>query len=263
MKADTTRAGITGVMLEVIPSPDETAFGPGRFPADGNFVLGEFALKVGENLTGLNSVDAKFTSAVADFNQPSFEVAKAVDGKRGDGNNGWAISGGQGQPHYSAFTLEKPVGDAAKGVRLRFEMNQPRNGGFAIAGFRIWVTTGTAPVQVGYSQSVVDALRKIPAARTEADRAAVAAYWAEYDPELRKRRLAHGKSQLPLPTDPGLILRRDALVKAELPVRLDPRLVQLRADFEQSKGQLVNKRLTGAQDIVWALINTPAFLFNR
>ena len=263
VKADTKLAGITGVMLEVIPSPDETAFGPGRFPADGNFVLGEFALKVGENVTGLNSVDAKFTSAVADFNQPSFEVAKAIDGKRGDGNNGWAISGGQGQPRYAAFTLEKPVGDAAKGVRLRFEMNQPRVGGFAIAGFRIWVTTGAAPVQVGYSQSVVDALRKIPAARTDADRAAVAAYWAENDPELRKRRLAHGKSQLPLPTDPGLIQRRDAVVKAEIPVRLDPGLVQLRADFEQSKAQLVNKRLTGTQDIVWALINTPAFLFNR
>ena len=67
----------------------------------------------------------------------------------------------------------------------------------------------------------------------------------------------------PLPIDPGVIQRRDAIVQAELPIRLDPKLVQLRADSEQSKTQIANKRLTGAQDLVWALINTPAFLFNR
>jgi hypothetical protein len=250
-------------MLEVIPSPEETAFGPGRFPADGNFVLGEFALKTGDFGSGANPVDAKFVSAIADFNQANFEVAKAIDGRRGDQNNGWAISGGIGVPHYAAFTLEKPIGDAAKGTRLRFEMNQPRVGGFAIGGFRIWVTTAPAPVQVGFPQTVVDALRKIPATRTDADRAAIAAYWAENDPELRKRRLNHGKAGLPLPTDAGLIQHRETLAKAELPVRIDPGLLQLRADAEQSKLQLANKRLTGAQDIVWALINTPAFLFNR
>ena len=31
----------------------------------------------------------------------------------------------------------------------------------------------------------------------------------------------------------------------------------------QSKTQMANVRLTGAQDLVWALVNTPAFLFNR
>ena len=80
---------------------------------------------------------------------------------------------------------------------------------------------------------------------------------------MRKLRLAFGKLQLPLPIDPGIIQRREAIAKAELPIRLDPKLVQLRADAEQSKAQIANKRLTGAQDLVWALVNTPAFLFNR
>ena len=39
-------------------------------------------------------------------------------------------------------------------------------------------------------------------------------------------------------------------------------LAQLRKDFEMSDTQLKNKRLTAAQDLAWALINSPAFLFN-
>jgi hypothetical protein len=39
--------------------------------------------------------------------------------------------------------------------------------------------------------------------------------------------------------------------------------LQLQADAKNSEAQLGNKRLTAAQDVVWALINTPAFLFNR
>ncbi len=38
---------------------------------------------------------------------------------------------------------------------------------------------------------------------------------------------------------------------------------QLRADAEQSKTQLENIRLTAAEDLTWALVNSPAFLFNH
>ena len=263
VKADTKLAGITGIGIEVLPSGEETNSGPGRFPADGNFVLGEIALKVGELGTGANPADVKFTSAVADFNQVNFEIQKAIDGRKGDENNGWAVSGAFGVPHFGALTLAQPIGDAEKGVRLRFELNQPRKGGFALARFRLWVTTGAAPVQVGYPQPVIDALKKLPTARTDADKAALAAYWNAYDPELSKRRLAHEKNSLPLPTDTGIVQRRATAATAELPITLDAQLVRLRQDAEQSKAQLANKRLTGVQDLAWALINTPSFLFNH
>jgi hypothetical protein len=52
-------------------------------------------------------------------------------------------------------------------------------------------------------------------------------------------------------------------MEAQKPIVLDPKLVQLRRDSELSKGQMTNRRLTAAQDLAWALINSPAFLFNH
>jgi hypothetical protein len=37
----------------------------------------------------------------------------------------------------------------------------------------------------------------------------------------------------------------------------------MRRAVELSQEQLKNKRLTVAQDVVWALINNPAFLYNH
>ncbi|HET6409489.1 MAG TPA: DUF1553 domain-containing protein, partial [Chthoniobacteraceae bacterium] len=133
IKTDTKLAGITGLLLEVLPSPEEKGFGPGRF-SDGNFVLGEISVKTGEFGAATGTVEAPFADAIADFSQDRFEVKKAIDGKRGDGNNGWAVSNRFGVPHFAAFKFTKPVGDE-KGVRLRIELNQPRPGGFAIARF--------------------------------------------------------------------------------------------------------------------------------
>ena len=258
LNAETSVAGITGVMLEVLPAASAPNFGPGF--ASGNFVLGEFAIKAGR---GAASDDVKLAKAVADVSQQRFDVKDAIDGKKGDANNGWAIGSQAGTPHYAVFSLEKPLGDGKKPMRLRIDMNQPRNGGFSIASFRIYVTTSATPLNIGLPVTVADALKKPASARSKAESAAIAAYWKEYDPELRKRRLTLAKNQLPLPIDPGLVERRQSLAKAEEPIRIDPKLVQLRLDAEQSKAQMKNPRLTGAQDLVWALVNTPAFLFNR
>ena len=53
------------------------------------------------------------------------------------------------------------------------------------------------------------------------------------------------------------------LYKFDQPIKIEPRLLQMRADAKVSAEQLKNIRLTGAQDLVWALVNNPAFLFNH
>jgi hypothetical protein len=259
INVDTKLAGITGILLEVLPSADEPGFGPGR--AGGNFVLTEFGVKASEYRTNAtNEVD--IASAMADFSQEKFDIKGAIDGKKGDPNNGWGIAPQAGVPHYAVFTLKKPLGDA-KGSRLKFEMNMPRTGMFTIAHFRLWATTSAQPLTIGLPLAVVDALKKPAPVRTKEDVAALTSYWTEADPDLRKLTLTLGKNQMPLPIDPGVIERRESLAKAELPIKLDPKLVQLRQDSTQSTSQMTNKRLTAAQDLTWALVNNAAFLFNH
>jgi hypothetical protein len=257
--ADTQIGAITGLLLEVLPSADDPAFGPGR--AAGNFVLGEIAVKYGAG-RGAAINDAELADAIASVSQDRFDVKTAIDGKKGDNNNGWAIGKAVGVPQFAAFSFKKPL-DASKGARLRIDMNMPRNGGFTIGRFRLWVTTSVQPLNIGLPNPVAEALKKPATTRTKEDQAAIAAYWEESDPALSKLRLTLGKHQLPLPTDPGVVERHATLARAEEPIRLDPKLVQLRQDAQQSKLLMGNKRLTAVQDLTWALINTPAFLFNH
>ena len=67
----------------------------------------------------------------------------------------------------------------------------------------------------------------------------------------------------PLPIDPELIKLRNHLTAMEKVPRADPLHDRLRYDLDLSTKQLSQRRLTGAQDLAWALINTPAFLFNH
>ena len=56
---------------------------------------------------------------------------------------------------------------------------------------------------------------------------------------------------------------RERIEQLKIPTPDDSRLVQLRTDVEASAQQVEHRRLTLAQDLAWALINSPAFLFNR
>ena len=67
----------------------------------------------------------------------------------------------------------------------------------------------------------------------------------------------------PLPADPKMVQLKASLAQAERPIVTPAPLVQLRNDVAMSIQQAANRRITGAQDLTWALINNPAFLFNH
>ncbi len=261
LTADTTLTNITGVKIEAIPDLSLPNFGPGRAP-DGNFVLTELQFGWSTKAAKDKFMDIGFKEAKADFSQADFAVTNAIDGKVVAGANGWAVSPKTSEPRVAIFQLAKPAVEES-GSQIRFQLIQKYADPYTLGRFRISVMTGAQPLDYGYPREVLDALAVAAADRTKAQQETLIAQFRDVDVELRKLAQATVTSKVPLPIDPKLVELQGVLAKANLPVPLDPKLVQLREDVAASTKQLENKRLTGAQDLVWALVNNPSFLFNH
>ena len=79
----------------------------------------------------------------------------------------------------------------------------------------------------------------------------------------RTKELALQQAQQPRASIPAITERETKLAAVSEPLPKDPGLARLERAVSLSEEQLKNVRLTTAQDLAWALINSPAFLFNR
>jgi hypothetical protein len=129
--------------------------------------------------------------------------------------------------------------------------------------FRLYLTTSNEPLDFGLPESVVLAARAPAGLRKPEQAAAMVDFYRAADGEFWKRKQAAVTAAEPLPLDPKLDELQKALGTGEQPIRLDPSLVQLREDAQTSARQTENTRLTVAQDLTWALINSAGFLFNH
>jgi hypothetical protein len=197
----------------------------------------------------------------ADFIQSGFDVKHLIDGNP-QSVQGWAVSPATGLTHWATFEAKEPVG-AAGGTVLTVKLHHKFSNGWMPGRFRLSVTRVPQPLGLGLAEEYREVLSIVPELRTEAQRNTLLGYFRAVDPEWRKRSDALAKGKAPLPTDPTLQSLRVALEQANAPVPADPRLATLRKDVEMSIQQSVTRRLTAAQDITWALINSPAFLFNH
>jgi hypothetical protein len=252
---------ITGVMLETLPDDSLPRFGPGR-AEDGNFVLSEIELKWSPG-TNAPAEAARFVEARADFSQTEYPVRQAIDGKVLAGRNGWAIAGAPAiQRHTATFRLETPI-TSPDGANLRLLLQQHYGEDLLLGHFRLYVTGAEDPLDFGMPERVVQAARTPADERKPEQAAAIVDFYRASDGDFWKRKRALATASEPLPMDPKLDGLQKALGQAELPIRLDPHLVQLREDVQTSARQAVNKRLVVAQDLTWALVNSPGFLFNH
>ncbi len=259
--AKTSLKNITGLRLEVLPHPSLKQQGPGR-AGDGNFVLSELEVSAAPQGAPQQARKVALVNPKADFSQQNYDVRLAVDGSPG-GNNGWAISPSYGVPHWATFETKEAVGFEG-GTLLTFtfhhQFNRPE---FSLGRFRLSVTTAKAPIGLSLPDVLKSVVSVAPEQRTAEQQASLLKYFRAIEPGLRQRQVAVAESKQPLPIDPKLKELQDQLAIVSRPLPEDARLVQLRHDVEMSKKQQANLRLTGAQDLAWALINSPSFLFNH
>jgi hypothetical protein len=253
--------GIRGVRFEALPLPGLPGGGPG-LPGNGNFVVTEFQLEAAP----LNNPAAKqkivFVAGKADFSQEGFSPEATFDGQTND-QGGWAVHPRGGSLHWISYQLEQPL-DLEGGVELTFQIHQFHAAeNHRLAHFRISVTTDEGEVQLDEPEEFAAVRGIAPENRTNENVAPVFGYLEKSDQQWNALRQALAMAQQPVPADAQLTELQKLAQALEVVTPDDPKLTQLRTDVATSQLQVDNRRLTLVQDLTWALINSPAFLFNH
>lgn len=252
---------ITGFRLETLRDPELPGNGPG-LPENGNFVITEFEIQVASAEDPKTFRPVKIASGKADFLQQNFTIEATFDGqKRGQG--GWAVAGATGLDHWATFKLDAPI-ENTEGAILRIQIHQFHNAAdHRLGRFRISATTSEGEIGLGLPETLRSIVSTPEADRSDEAKRQLSDYFAKVDSERINAVSAVAAAKAAVPPDEEtvrLTRRRDALKK---PTPDDPRLLRLRSDVTFSKQQLERIRLTAAEDLTWALINSPAFLFNH
>ena len=261
IKYQTSLPKITGLRLEALPLASQPGGGPG-LPPNGNFVVTEFevlAQPIGDKqpakVIGIGQ-------AVADFSQAGFNAAQAINTKKQD-QQGWAVHPAVGVVHWITFQFKEPIVNPA-GTNLEIKIHQFHNAvDHRLAHFRISATSATEKIGLSLPESFRAIAATEAKSRTKEQKELLTQYRSKADQELIKKRAAVAEAKKPLPANPGMTKREAEIAQLKKTTPDDRILLQLRTDFEASKKQLGSMRLTAAQDLAWALINSPAFLFNH
>jgi hypothetical protein len=131
----------TGFRLEALTDDALPMKGPGR-AGNGNFVLSTFAVLAGSPGAANAPTPVRLASARADFEQPRYAAAAAIDDKA---DTGWGIAGGIGQPHEAVFTIH-PDAHLPGGAPVTITLDQQyADGQHALGKFRLSVVQQPAP----------------------------------------------------------------------------------------------------------------------
>ena len=252
---------LTGLRLEAITDPSLPRGGAGR-SADGNFVVNEIVLELAPLARPTEVKRILLHRPAADFSQDNMGPNLAIDGDMNPGR-GWAVSPRTQQPHWAVFEVKDKL-ELKEPMQATVKIEQRYPGGkHALGRFRIAFTGSAVPISLGVPASIADIVA-IPREQRSAEHSALlATLVAIHDANRKKLTEEFAAASLPVPPDPKLVSLAEDLAEAEKPVPDDPAVIRLRSDHAASTQQVANRRLTVIQDLAWALINSPAFFFNR
>lgn len=256
---ETELDNITGFRIEALTDESLTSNGPGRAS---NFVVTEITLNAGPAADPQVASPVKIASAKADFMQAGFNIDLTFDGNGGD-QNAWAIHGANSLQHWATFQLAQPI---STGGTTRLSFNIAQNHGakdHQLGRFRISVTTSTGDIPLGLTEPFTAIAKTKMEDRTESQNAVLSEYLQTLDPSITAAKQSLVEANRPLPEDPQVVELKQQQSRYEAETPTDIALIQLRENVTRSESQLKNSRLTAAEDLVWALVNTPAFLFNH
>ncbi|HYG76173.1 MAG TPA: PSD1 and planctomycete cytochrome C domain-containing protein, partial [Planctomycetota bacterium] len=165
--------GITGVRLELLPDESLPHKGPGRQIDNGNLHLSEFLVHAAPQDAPEKPQRIPVRRAVADFNQASWTIEHAIDGKM---ESAWGIFPETGKPHWAVFEFKEPLKDNSASLTLTLQQNHGRK--HVIGRLRLSVTN--APHPAGKSE-LPDAIGKLllqdDAALSPAQKLEISAYF--------------------------------------------------------------------------------------
>ena len=146
---------------------------------------------------------------------------------------------------------------------LRFKLHQNFDPQHQLGRFRISLSQSAGTLGLGLSESLLAQLEQPQDKLAEPVKKQLQAAYEKSDPRLKELLANLAQAKKPLAIDPEIVRLREKLKRVSQPVPADAQTTRLEVDFSQSEKQLANRRLTATQDLAWALINSPSFLFNR
>ncbi|MBI2424961.1 MAG: DUF1549 domain-containing protein [Candidatus Hydrogenedentes bacterium] len=195
--AATNVKGLLAFRLETLTDPSLGQQGPGR-AKNGNFVLNELEVYAAPKSTPHTQQKLALLTPKADYDQPEYKVADAVDGNL---DTGWAIFRKEqtNEPRTATFTLAEPLAmdeDALLTFKLTHRYGRAHN----IGRMRFSVTT-VNPGTITLPDTVVEALRTPQAERAAHHLEALLAHAGSLDPEMAKRQKALAEHRQNVPQE--------------------------------------------------------------
>ncbi|MFM9963895.1 MAG: PSD1 and planctomycete cytochrome C domain-containing protein [Planctomycetaceae bacterium] len=174
MVLKTKLSGLTAIQLEALPDESLISKGPGRAD-NGNFVLSELKLF-------LNDKPVELSAIRADYEQPTFPPANAVDGRN---DTGWAIASEFGKPHVALFEPRASLAaiDGETTVRIRLEF-QTIHVAHVLGRFRLSLTNSPVASLRPMPAAVREALKIAADKRNDAQQKAVTEFFLNNEPSL-------------------------------------------------------------------------------